>query len=39
MFFQQELWLIIVGLIVAYVVRKLNGSTVGSKKLLCGHVR
>ena len=33
MFFQQELWLIIVGLIVAYVVRKLNGSTVAFKKI------
>jgi uncharacterized membrane protein YfcA len=33
MFFQQELWLIIVGLIVAYMVRKLNGSTVAFKKI------
>lgn len=33
MFFQQELWLLIVGLIVAYVVRKLNGSTVEFKKI------
>ena len=28
MFLQQELWLIIVGLIVAYVVKKHNGSQV-----------
>lgn len=33
MFFQQELWLVIVGLIVAYVVRKFNGSTVAFKKI------
>ncbi|MBS1175179.1 MAG: hypothetical protein H6R05_1310 [Burkholderiaceae bacterium] len=33
MFFQQELWLIMVGLVVAYVVRKLNGSTVAFKKI------
>ncbi len=33
MFFQQELWLILVGFIVARVAYKLNGSTAQFKKV------
>lgn len=33
MFFKEELWLILVGLIVSLVVRKLNGSSVAWKKI------